>query len=428
MKIFKNRSIVCLILCLALCLGMCTVAFATEGDGAQISLSLDQTEITAGTDTTITMTVGTNQAIVPILFSGKGESQDTRITISEIQGGNLGLSAYNVDTGKFAYMNPGNCTDTTVLSKFVFSVPGNLPAGEYTLGVNSVSVTDSSWAKLPLETAKTITFTVVAPISEYIVTFEMNGHGTQVEEQKVKEGCKATMPKAPEADGYKFEGWYADEALSNEFDFDKEILENTTVYAKWTAKEPEPPEKEEYEVTFEMNGHGTQVEAQKVKEGCKATMPKAPEADGYKFEGWYADEALSNEFDFDKEILENTTVYAKWTEAPVKEEYKVTFEMNGHGTQVKPQTVKEGGKATMPEAPEADGYKFEGWYADSKLSVKFDFGTEIREDTTVYAKWTKEEAAVLKTGDNSNVFLWITLSFLCIGALAGTAVFAKKRK
>ena len=40
----------------------------------------------------------------------------------------------------------------------------------------------------------------------------------------------------------------------------------------------------------------------------------APEKEGHKFDGWYADKELTNKFDFASKITKNITLYAKWTE------------------------------------------------------------------------------------------------------------------
>lgn len=68
-----------------------------------------------------------------------------------------------------------------------------------------------------------------------------------------------------------------------------------------------------YTVTFESNG-GSNTEAQKVTEKTCAKEPAAPEKEGYKFDGWYADKELTNKFDFASKITKNITLYAKWTE------------------------------------------------------------------------------------------------------------------
>ena len=107
--------------------------------------------------------------------------------------------------------------------------------------------------------------------------------------------------------------------------------------------------------------------------------------------------------------------------------------MNGHGTQITAQTVESGFKATKPADPKASGYTFGGWYADAAFSAKFDFNTAITENTTVYAKWTKNSAAPTdptspQTGDNSNILLWALLLTTSITALTGVALYSRKGK
>ncbi|WP_126416496.1 InlB B-repeat-containing protein [Trueperella bialowiezensis] len=67
--------------------------------------------------------------------------------------------------------------------------------------------------------------------------------------------------------------------------------------------------------------------------------------------------------------------------------YGVTFEMNGHGEVVFAQLVEEGGTATEPDTPTADGFEFDGWYADAEFTTPFDFAAPVTGDVTVYAKW-----------------------------------------
>lgn len=191
-------------------------------------------------------------------------------------------------------------------------------------------------------------------------------------------------------------------------------------------------------VTFDMNGHGTQIEPQTVATGSKATKPEDPTEDGWTFEGWYADATLNEGFDFDAAINVNTTVYAKWTEntstqPPASTSFTVTFNMNGHGTQITAQTVESGSKAIKPKDPTAKGYTFGGWYVDEKFSTKFDFNKAIIADTTLYAKWTLDfilptDPNSPQTGDNNNMLQWIALLFICGGVFVGTAAYNKKIK
>ena len=84
-------------------------------------------------------------------------------------------------------------------------------------------------------------------INKYTVQF-VSDYGSfadqTVEHGKPIETDKLTIP---EVEGFTFDGWYADDTYSTKFDFTKPIKRNTTVYAKWTAKD--------YEVSF-VTEHG----------------------------------------------------------------------------------------------------------------------------------------------------------------------------
>ena len=72
--------------------------------------------------------------------------------------------------------------------------------------------------------------------------------------------------------------------------------------------------KKKYEVTFNSNG-GTIVVSARISEKDKIEKPEDPTKEGYLFAGWYYDDEL---YDFDKPIMHNMTLEAKWT--PLGEE------------------------------------------------------------------------------------------------------------
>lgn len=71
-----------------------------------------------------------------------------------------------------------------------------------------------------------------ATASVYTVNFDSDG--SKVESQSVKSGEKAEKPDSPEKDGFTFDGWFSDRALTAEFDFNSKITKSITLYAKWT--------------------------------------------------------------------------------------------------------------------------------------------------------------------------------------------------
>ena len=82
-----------------------------------------------------------------------------------------------------------------------------------------------------------------APTEEYTVTFVVNMQLLRpIEDQKVAAGGTAEEPAFPESIDHTqmFSGWYADEALTVEFDFSAPITKDTSVYAKWTFMDDRP--------------------------------------------------------------------------------------------------------------------------------------------------------------------------------------------
>lgn len=148
-----------------------------------------------------------------------------------------------------------------------------------------------------------VTLTAKWDINKYTVQF-VSDYGSFAD-QPIKHGGTIDPDKLtiPDVNGYTFDDWYADEAYKTKFDFTKPIKSNTTVYAKWTAKD--------YEVSF-ITEHGNAPTSQNVPYNETATNPGELTAEGYTFIGWYADEAHNTKFDFNTQITHDTKVYAKW--------------------------------------------------------------------------------------------------------------------
>lgn len=163
-----------------------------------------------------------------------------------------------------------------------------------------------------------VTLTAKWDINKYTVKF-VSDHGSfadqTIEHGKLIDTGKLTIP---EVEGYTFDGWYAED--NTKFDFTQPIKHNTTVYAKWTAKD--------YEVSF-VTEHGKAPTSQNVPYNETATDPGKLSAEGYTFIGWYADAAYTKEFKFSTPITGDTKVYAKWEKnAPVLPD---TYELNVSG-------------------------------------------------------------------------------------------------
>jgi len=139
----------------------------------------------------------------------------------------------------------------------------------------------------------------------WFVTF-VDGEDETV--QVVEDGAEATEPIPLARDGLNFDNWFEDEELTREYLF-PEVHEDTTVYAKWT-------EKPVHTVIFNPNG-GTIGESEGFAEdGQPVLQPADPVREGYTFDGWYEDEALSTPYDFSQPVYTDRELFAKWTKNP----------------------------------------------------------------------------------------------------------------
>lgn len=206
-------------------------------------------------------------------------------------------------------------------------------------------------------------------------TFTADGT-TFAQPQTIDRGEKFTEPAEPSKENHTFAGWYNGD---EKFDFDADTTKAPNVLnlvAKWDINK--------YTVQF-VSDHGSFAD-QTIEHGGTIDPDKLtiPDVNGYTFGGWYADEAHETKFDFTKPIKSNTTVYAKWT----AKDYEVSF-ITEHGDAPASQSVPYNGTAKDPGKLTAEGYTFDGWYADENRTIEFDFTKPITHDTKVYARWEK---------------------------------------
>ena len=163
-------------------------------------------------------------------------------------------------------------------------------------------------------------------------------------------------------------------------------------------------------ITFDPN-NGDQPSTQKVnwsKDGAALTAPDpVPTNEGHSIEGWYYDNnGTETKWNFDTDTVKCTmTLKAKWELST----YSVTLQTDGgtiaSGKEVTGYTYGTG--AVLPTANDMtrEGYRFDGWYADSSFS-----GSPITEisatetgNKTFYAKWTKNTTPIIPGNDTNNI-------------------------
>ena len=155
-------------------------------------------------------------------------------------------------------------------------------------------------------------------------------------------------------------------------------------------------------ITFDPN-NGDQPSTQKVnwsKDGAALTAPDpVPTNEGHSIEGWYYDNnGTETKWNFDTDTVKCTmTLKAKWELST----YSVTLQTDGgtiaSGKEVTGYTYGTGAVLPTTNDITREGYRFDGWYADSNF-----YGSPVTEITgtdtgnkTFYAKWTRNTTPII---------------------------------
>jgi len=158
-----------------------------------------------------------------------------------------------------------------------------------------------------------------------------------------------------------------------------------------------------FEVTFNSNG-GSSVAKQTVLFNGTVTKPTNPTMSGCTFAGWYRDSGFKNLYDFSTKVIENTTLYAKWTAT-------VTFSVNsGSGTAPASQTVSTGTSITLPSGSglSKSGNIFTGWNTNaSGTGTTYSAGSSfpVSSNVTLYAKWSVTSFSKEEVEFRDNIFI-----------------------
>ena len=136
------------------------------------------------------------------------------------------------------------------------------------------------------------------------------------------------------------------------------------------------------------------------KDGAALTAPDpVPTKEGHSIEGWYYDNnGTETKWNFDTDTVKCTmTLKAKWELST----YSVTLQTDGgtiaSGKEVTGYTYGTGAVLPTTNDITREGYRFDGWYADSNFS-----GSPVTEITgtdtgnkTFYAKWTRNTTPII---------------------------------
>ncbi len=207
----------------------------------------------------------------------------------------------------------------------------------------------------------------------YTIRYKVDGEPDKVDTYDFEDPIDSY---APAKTGYTFDGWYADEDLTQPTDLPETMpAENIVVYGKFVPVE--------HTITYVVDGEQVHEDAFAYKQTVKVWNYSAPV--GYDFDGWYTDPALENAWKAPATMPnEDITVYGETT--PI--DYTITYIIDGNP--VDEQEVPFGtdisdyDERNLPEVD--DHHHFDGWYTDSRCTTPWDPDTMGPQDIVVYGK------------------------------------------
>ena len=108
------------------------------------------------------------------------------------------------------------------------------------------------------------------------------------------------------------DGYIAKSVMIGGVEYELDGADSIVVYKGWGDEDITAVVGKEYTITFVANG-GSETASQKACDGDNFFKPANPVRKGYTFDGWYADEACTELYNFRNEVKGDVTVYAKWT-------------------------------------------------------------------------------------------------------------------
>lgn len=248
--------------------------------------------------------------------------------------------------------------------------------------------------------------------NQYTISFYSNTGGTSLERQgfvQVYEG--QTVPsqdfnKVPSIPGLTFLGWYefngqyASSVSTTAFNQSQPITHDVYLMPKWQTHQ--------YNITFDPNATdvtGMPANTTSLAHGAPTIVNISSIARaGWHFIGWSLSEngpvkfkntisgPITDGTPTDNPSVFNVTLYAVWSA-----NYTVTFDSDNGSDPTQQLVLVSSPTVNAPSTPVKENYAFDGWFIvtvdqqgeEHMASEAFDFNTQINDDMTLKAKWTR---------------------------------------
>ncbi len=228
--------------------------------------------------------------------------------------------------------------------------------------------------------------------SSFLVTFDTDGGSAVGSQTVVLNGLVVAPTAVPTKNGYDFGGWYADELLTDLWDFNADtVTAATTIYVKWN------PGTFHYAITYHLDGGANPAGTPAVyDESSDEFLLPIPSKSGTAFGGWYDNSALSGAAvaSLSSGSTGDREYWAKWGAG-----YTVTVTANGSTATY---ALMPGTAIILPEiAQTKPDHAFAGWATSAAGCVEYQPGDEYVmgvANQALYEVWTYTGATLATLG------------------------------
>jgi uncharacterized repeat protein (TIGR02543 family) len=229
-----------------------------------------------------------------------------------------------------------------------------------------------------------------------VIFFTANTNASQVESYlDLVPGTIIEAPEDPTRSGFLFAGWYKDFLRSEPWDFDNDVVGETSIvlYAKWVPML--------FNIIYDPNGGEMPTTDYPLTfvPGDNRVLP-LPKRTGYLFVAWYTydweDETSTKPGDKGLQILPNNVfedlyLYAHWKAITVVVTFRVNYPLTtGAPAAPNSKTMTYGTEIDFQELEDTALYTFMGWNSRADGTGDWYVDGEIFTRTqriTVYAIW-----------------------------------------
>ncbi len=229
------------------------------------------------------------------------------------------------------------------------------------------------------------------------VTYALNGGELPKAVSYFNSGTSFTLP-IPSREGYSFNGWYLDSALTNKLEvLSATQAQNFTVYASWLSGYS-GYYVQLYSPLGDYNGTYT------FENDLIGSHLPSVEVNGVNFLGWFTSQTGGTQItDASGIVISNnfasgSTLYAQF------QSYAITYELaQGINNSQNPTNYNFYISTFILQPAYKGGYRFMGWKLDDKQYVT-EINSQIRDDITLFAHFEKEYILIFdeKGGSSCN--------------------------